>query len=153
MKKTFLFAATIALICNPALSQQVDPIDALKELTTAVCEPIANINSGNLIKKKFDAEAAVNLEGVLKRFASVGLEGAASFDTTEYVNGLASDALAGEIGSQRDCNLRIYNDFSGPIKTWITSSSAGVSVSIDGDCDPVVTGNNAQVSQNCTISK
>lgn len=148
--KRIALTVVIAFTAGTVDAEDVDPIATLQRLTEAVCAPIANVNTGSVIKQKFEVEAGANLRGVLKNLADAGLNGAAGVDSTEYVNGLASDALAGEIASQRDCNLRVYQDFSGPIQDWISADKAGVTVNATGNCNVIITGDGGTTTQTCT---
>lgn len=152
MPRAALIPVAIALFALPAAAQELNPTVILAEVTSAVCEPIADVNSGSLIKKKLEVEAGINLKGVLKKLADAGLSGAASIDSTKYVNGLASDALAGEIASHRDCNLRIYDDFREPIKTWIANKDTNGAINSTGNCNNNTSGSGNTSTTNCTIS-
>ena len=151
-------AACVCCMAAVAQADTLSPADLTKDMMVAVCGTEDNKNAGNLTKTSLDASAAVRLKGVLKSLADAGIEGAASYDTTEYVNGLAGDKLAGELRSIRECNLRVYSDMSPLIKEWMAHPAAAnvgssVTQTNNGDCGVNISGSSAQnVTVNCDAS-
>ncbi len=151
--KIYVTVLPFAVFGASVIAQDLNPVEVLGDLTAAICAPVADINSGSVLKTYFEGEADARLNGALSKFVDLGLQGAGGFDSTEYVNGLASDVLAGEIKSQRDCNLRIYSDFSPRVQDWLLSDSKTATINSDGDCVVNSGGSQNSSSINCTINE
>lgn len=150
--KNLAFALPLLLVTP--LAAQDNPTEILVDVAQAICGVEDGKNQGKLTKTSFDAAAELRLKGVLKVVADAGLDAAASYNSTEYINGLANDALAGELKSIRDCNLRVFSDMSPVIIKWMeakTGTGGGGSViqNSNGDCVAQSSGSGNNVTVTC----
>ncbi len=158
MRNVVLAVLSVLLATGAVAQQAINPVNVLEDVSVAVCGVEDGKNQGRLTAASFDAAAELRLKGILKSVADAGVEAAASYNTTDYVNGLASDNLAGELKSIRDCKLRVFQDFSPVIVSWMSQAKAGgqtgVTQSNTGDCGTNIAGvqGNTSVTVNCNAN-
>ena len=97
MRNGVLAVLSVLLATGAVAQQAINPVEVLEDVSVAVCGVEDGKNQGQLTAASFDAAAELRLKGILKSVADAGVEAAASYNTTDYVNGLASDNLAGEL--------------------------------------------------------
>lgn len=98
-----------ALVASPGHGQSIDAV-ALKEISDFAKDFCGEYATGGSRENlQLEGSAKAELDGFLKKLTDIGVEGAAQFDTGEYV-GVLQQELRGELQSVRDCRLKIWSD-------------------------------------------
>ena len=79
-----------------------------EKIAILICGKYPANGSSQIVE--LDAEAEGILDGFLRKLASLGIRGAAEYTSTEYW-GLVQDQLGPDWKDNRDCRLRLWDDF------------------------------------------
>lgn len=110
----------LALLAGPAAGQGLDT-EALAEIRSfaeSFCGDLFDAG-GSSESLALEGAAKAEIDGLLKKLVSIGVEGAASFDSGEYV-GVLREQLSAERSDNRDCRMTIWND----LKAGVVSAPA-----------------------------
>lgn len=81
----------------------------IQEMLTAVCGNFQTSGEGTDFAIKGDA--SVQLSGLLKKLTDAGIQGAAEFNSDNYVGVLRSE-VGTQLNSVRECKERVWKDLS-----------------------------------------
>ncbi|NKN39487.1 hypothetical protein HFC70_24370 [Agrobacterium sp. a22-2] len=101
---------------------KAEALESVQKILPLICGSFPQGGSAQKVEIKGEAKATIN--GLLKKLADLGIEGAADFSSEEYVGVLRSE-IGAELKSVRDCNQKVYADFS---KIIAVGSSGDVTI-------------------------
>jgi hypothetical protein len=106
------FALCLALAAPMAPAGRAQGLDAealasIQEFAASVCGEY--VREGSVEQFEAEGAAKAKLDGLLAKLTNVGIEGAARFDSGQYV-GVLREELSGELQSVRACRLQVWND-------------------------------------------
>ncbi|PSJ61123.1 hypothetical protein [Kumtagia ephedrae] len=127
------------MFSSPASAQET-PQQIIQSMMAAVCGDFQNTGSANSLKIEGNAEA--KLSGLMKKLADLGLSGAATFNSEDYVGVLRTE-VGSQLNSVRDCRLRVYGDLSPLLK----EARQGGSITNTGDGNANIIGSGNTVNQ------
>lgn len=111
----------IAFFCSLALSftsfklngqslqDQQEALDIISNFADKLCKEVPL--SGKQSTLTIEGEATMELNGMVKRFADLGFEGAVKYNSEEYAGILRTD-LAKVIELNKECRITIWNDLN-----------------------------------------
>lgn len=113
---TYITLVIIVLSTKISAAQTLDTKNLL-EVRAAIADICGELlKEGESSETKVSGNAEAKLDGLLDRFADIGVEGAASIDKAKYLGVLRSDLLD-ERNAARDCRLVLWNDLKSSVIT------------------------------------
>jgi hypothetical protein len=106
---TICFHNTFSFGGNESLQAKQQALDIISMFADRFCKEISFGGSGNNIELSGNAKAELN--GVIKRLADIGIDGAAKYQKSEYLGLLQKDLLEG-YKSNTDCRLHVWDDLN-----------------------------------------
>jgi hypothetical protein len=102
----WLFVAFIVLSSPAAPAEDPSHLKAITDTANQLCGTVAQSGEYNSVTVKGNVTAAIN--GLLKRFADLGISGAGDLTSTTY-QGVLQQELITALEDVRDCKFRVFN--------------------------------------------
>lgn len=116
MKCVVTALATVFLMAMPSqspsqdLASSAEALKLIREFADGLCQTVPIETSSDRLELSGSAKA--ELEGIIKRLANLGIEGAANYKSASSQNVLQKD-LAEVLKESRNCRLQVWNDLKG----------------------------------------
>lgn len=105
---------------EPDLDRQRQALNIIADFADRFCKNIPLEGTGGEIELSVQAKA--ELSGIVKKLASLGIEGAGKYQTSEY-EGLLQKDITEALKSSVDCRLKIWQDLKSSLLLTMRSSS------------------------------
>lgn len=136
-----------------SLEDKEKALNIIADFAERLCRDIPLRGEGKTLELTGKAKAELN--GLLKKVANLGVEGAVTYQDKTY-NGLLQKDLVKALKASTDCRLEVWRDLKGKIvegdKPDKSSNKRITNQTTQGDCSPAVsnvTGNVTITSQDC----
>lgn len=109
--RTFGATAAAAILSSAAsgqtLSQSTEALKVIGDFADRLCQTVPLDTSSTRVELSGSAKA--ELDGIVKRLANLGIQGAAKYESADSKNVLQED-LADVLKDSRSCRLQVWND-------------------------------------------